>query len=296
MNVALKPVEESVFTSRLVFLAEYHCLPDDPLFANSGPSNAHAIVFPLTSTRIIREGTAILELPTFVTLYNAGVEYSSEIVSPEGSHCAWMTIDPGVLFEVLGNVAVASRPFPVDQVAVDASLALRQRSLFQFARRFGDADPLTVEDESIALVEQIAARIRSTVDSPSRPPAGVIERARALLAAQFAAPLSLADVARQVGVSPAYLSRAFRAVTGQTMHAFREELRLRRSLDLLPASRGDFTRVALDLGYSSHSHFSSRFRRYFGITPLEFVARYRDIARLKPTPRTAADGGRYVCT
>lgn len=277
MHVALKPVEELVFSSNLVLLAEYHCQPDNPLFANSGPSNANSIVFPQTSTRIIREGGAILEMPTVVTLYNAGVEYVSEVISPEGSHCAWMTLHPEMLLEIAastGNrIADSNRPFPVDTVSVEASLALRQSTLSRFARRFGHADPLMVEDESIALVEQVLARIRTPNNEWTRPPARVIERARAQLAARFAEPLSLVDVAREVGVSAAYLSRAFRAATGQTLHMFREQLRLRRSLDLLPDCLGDFTRVALDLGYSSHSHFSSRFRKHFGLTPLEFVSR-----------------------
>jgi AraC-like DNA-binding protein len=274
MHVALKPVEELIFKSNLVLLAEYHCQPDDPLFANSGPANAHSIVFPQTSTRILREGGPTLEMPTVVTLYNVDVEYSSEMISPEGSHCSWMTLDPEVLLEIAtstGNCVVDSRrPFPVGHVSVDAALALHQRTLCRFARRFGDSDPLLIEDESIAIVERVLLGIRCN-SRLRRTSADVIDRARVQLAARFAEPLSLGELAREVGVSPAYLSRAFRAATGQTLHMFREELRLRRSLDLLPDSRRDFTRVALDLGYSSHSHFSSRFRRYFGITPIDFV-------------------------
>jgi AraC-like DNA-binding protein len=187
-----------------------------------------------------------------------------------------MTLDPEVLLEIAtstGNCVIDSRrPFPVGYVSIDALVALQQRTLSRFARRFGDSDPLLIEDESIAIVERVLAGIRCN-PRESRPSAGVIEHARMQLAARFAEPLSLSELAREVGVSPAYLSRAFRAATGQTLHTFREELRLRRSLDLLPDSRRDFTRVALDLGYSSHSHFSSRFRRYFGITPIEFVQR-----------------------
>jgi len=277
MNVALKPLEELVFSSKLVLLAEFHCRPDHPLFENSGPSNAHSIVFPLTSTRIRREGAVLLEIPNVVSLYNAGVNYSREAVSPEGSHCAWMTLEPEMLVEIIASIGHCipdvEHPFPVEEVAVDAALTLRQSSLFRYARQFGDADSLAVEDESVGIVEEVVAKFRTFSRRLMRPPAGVIDRARALLAAHFAEPLSLADVARQAGVSPAYLSRAFRAATGQTMHMFREELRLRRALELLPDSRGDFTRIALDLGYSSHSHFSSRFRRHFGMTPMEFVAR-----------------------
>ena len=280
-------VEESIFSSRLVRLGEHHC-PSHGADETSVAVTEHTVIFPLASGHIVHDGIAAFELPTTVTLQNAG-----EVVRREGSHHAWMTAETALLAEIVGGDA--QRPFPTDHIALDASLSVRQRALFHFARRFGGHDPLTVEGESIAIIEQIAAKIRAP--RPTALPCPVVERARTLLASQFASTISLAELAQQVGVSSAYLSRAFRAATGETLHAFREDLRLRRSLDLLPDSRGDFTRVALELGYSSHSHFSSRFRRHFGITPTEFVERtygagfHADFMR-----RTAADDGRYVCT
>ena len=278
------PIEESIFSSKLVRLGEHHC-PSD----TSGAVTEHTVIFPLASGRMVHDGIATFELPTTVTLQNAG-----EVVTREGSHHAWMTADHTLLAEIIGGES--QRPFPTGRIALDASLSVRQRALFHFARRFGAADPLTVEGESIAIIEEIAAKIRAPRPAPLL--CAVVERARTLLASQFASTISLAELAQQVGVSSAYLSRAFRAATGETLHAFREDLRLRRSLDLLPDARGDFTRVALELGYSSHSHFSSRFHRHFGITPTEFVDRtygagFRAAAL---TRRTAEDDGRYACT
>lgn len=287
MNVPLA-VEESIFSSRLVHLAEQHCPAPSPSFVDT-----HSMVFPLTSAPIFRNGVLGLELPTTVTLHNRG-----DVVARENSASAWMTLDPSLLFEILGTEADWRRPFPLQQLPLDASVSLRQRALFHFARRFGAADPLAVQDESIAIAEEIASKMRAT--RPEHASLPVIERARAALAVQFASPASLAELAHEVGVSSAYLSRAFRAATGETLHAFREDLRLRRSLDLLPDSTGDFTRVALELGYSSHSHFSSRFHRHFGITPTAFVERTRGAgfrrAVEEVTHRTAADDGRYACT
>jgi AraC-like DNA-binding protein len=39
------------------------------------------------------------------------------------------------------------------------------------------------------------------------------------------------------------------------------------ALERLDAGERDLTRLALDLGYSSHSHFTDAFRRSFGVTP-----------------------------
>jgi AraC family transcriptional regulator len=42
-------------------------------------------------------------------------------------------------------------------------------------------------------------------------------------------------------------------------------------LERLRDARGDLTGIALDLGYSSHSHFTFAFRRHFGYAPSAFL-------------------------
>ena len=58
----------------------------------------------------------------------------------------------------------------------------------------------------------------------------------------------------------------FRAVTGQTIHAYRMQLRVRSALERIERA-SDLSAVALALGFSSHSHFTASFRRAFGVTP-----------------------------
>src|ERR1051326_5828255 len=100
MNVPLA-VEESIFSSRLVHLAEHHCPSQSPAFIDT-----HSVVFPLPSAPIVRNGVASLELPTTVMLHNRG-----EIVVRERSESAWVTLDPSLLFEILGADADWRRPF-----------------------------------------------------------------------------------------------------------------------------------------------------------------------------------------
>ncbi|HEX7254104.1 MAG TPA: AraC family transcriptional regulator, partial [Thermoanaerobaculia bacterium] len=83
----------------------------------------------------------------------------------------------------------------------------------------------------------------------------------------------LSEIAANLGVSVFRLCRAFRRATGSTLHGFRNRLRLAASLERIGRASFDLTDVALDLGYSSHSHFTAAFRREFGITPSEFRRR-----------------------
>jgi AraC-like DNA-binding protein len=79
----------------------------------------------------------------------------------------------------------------------------------------------------------------------------------------------LDDIARAVHSSTFQLARVFHCETGLPMHHYRTRLRLRAALERLVEAETDLTALALDLGFSSHSHFTSAFRRAFGITPSE---------------------------
>jgi AraC-like DNA-binding protein len=87
--------------------------------------------------------------------------------------------------------------------------------------------------------------------------------------AHLARSFRLGDAARAVGASPAYLTDVFRRFEGMPLHRYAQRSRLSRALVELPHA-GDLTSLALELGFSSHSHFAAVFRRTFGCTPSEF--------------------------
>ncbi|WP_374438413.1 helix-turn-helix domain-containing protein [Inhella sp.] len=94
--------------------------------------------------------------------------------------------------------------------------------------------------------------------------------ARALeerLATGFDEVLSLEHLARDCGTSPFHASRVYRCITGSSLHRQLNRLRLREALFRLPDMRGRLTELALELGFSSHSHFSSAFRAEYGQAP-----------------------------
>jgi len=58
-------------------------------------------------------------------------------------------------------------------------------------------------------------------------------------------------------------------VEGVPLYRYQLRLRLARALDLI-AQYDDLSALGLDLGFSSHSHFSAAFRAVYGRTPSEF--------------------------
>lgn len=99
------------------------------------------------------------------------------------------------------------------------------------------------------------------------------EAAKAYLAANMAEPVTLDDVANAVFSSPFNFARIFQQQTGIPIHRYLTLLRLRAALELVADHHVDLTTIALDLGFSSHSHFTDVFRREFGKTPSEFRRR-----------------------
>ena len=70
-------------------------------------------------------------------------------------------------------------------------------------------------------------------------------------------------------VSPVYLTQVFQQVEAMPLYRYQMRLRLARALDML-GDYDDLTTLGMDLGFSSHSHFTSSFRQAYGRTPAEF--------------------------
>jgi AraC family transcriptional regulator len=80
---------------------------------------------------------------------------------------------------------------------------------------------------------------------------------------------TLGEIAAEVRCSPVYLTQVFQQVEGLPLYRYQLRLRLARALDLL-AQYDDLTTLGIDLGFSSHSHFSAAFREAYGRSPSEF--------------------------
>jgi AraC-like DNA-binding protein len=103
------------------------------------------------------------------------------------------------------------------------------------------------------------------VSAPQR----LADRVKLVLASDLSRRWTLAEIAAEVGGSPVYLTQIFRKVEGIPLYRYQLLLRLARALTLLP-QYDDLTALSLDLGFSSHSHFSAAFREAYGRSPSEF--------------------------
>ena len=94
-----------------------------------------------------------------------------------------------------------------------------------------------------------------------------VDKVVALLRSHLAEPPSLEEIGRKVGCSPFHLSRTFSAEMGLTIPQFLRKLRMERAAELLRSGRCNVTEAALEVGYSSLSHFSQAFCHIIGCCP-----------------------------
>lgn len=130
------------------------------------------------------------------------------------------------------------------------------------------AEPLEGETLALTLVRRVLGE-RKAGASASAGRRKLVERTKLLLSTDLARRWSLADIGDQIGVSPVYLTQVFQQLEGTPLYRYQLRLRLARALELLSGSP-DLAALGMDLGFSSHSHFSAAFRQAYGRTPAQF--------------------------
>lgn len=94
-----------------------------------------------------------------------------------------------------------------------------------------------------------------------------VRRAMLLIERRLHEPVSIGEIASDVGTTPRQLARLFHAAVGESPSAFRDTLRLERARGAVTGTREPMTRIAADLGFADAAHLSRRYRRRYGVTP-----------------------------
>lgn len=133
-----------------------------------------------------------------------------------------------------------------------------------------EADRDRLEAQTAALDALCALLLRhAQAREPVGPAGGSARHAAAMrerLAADLCEPLSLDELGRRVGLSAFHAARLFARETGMPPHAWRNALRVNRSLPLLRAG-ASVAQAASSCGFADQSHFTRHFRRVFGVAP-----------------------------
>ena len=122
----------------------------------------------------------------------------------------------------------------------------------------------------------------------SLPLARRLLRARDLADARYTEPLTVADLARAAGLSPAHFSREFRRAFGEPPHQYLLTRRLERAAALLQVTDWSVADVCFAVGAQSLGSFTVSFGRVYGCSPTAYRRSWPPAARAVRIPRCVA--------
>lgn len=279
-------LERVRFSTPHVAVGELRGPPHSCYFRGEHATANYLVAFP-RSTLWIRQdrGVGFVADPTVATIYNRGQVHSRSAISPMGDLVDWFALSEQLVRDAVSEfdarAAEAVLPLAFTRTQVSRDLYREQRAVFM-STEDPNASEGNLEERVIGIFGGvIAAAFGERLATPAerRERRDLVERARAVIAATYEENLGVAEIASRCETSLFHLCRTFRRHTGQTLHNFRRDLRLRIALGRLPDCRGDLSRLAVDLGFFSHSHFTAAFRRHFGVSPTAWAMAGEGVAR-----------------
>ena len=211
-----------------------------------------------------------------------------------------LVLDPAVVTEVLieAGLHASGMDDAIKVMAVsrlDVSLldaVVRVVRLLDSPGDYGVLAPLVAREiiYRLCLGEQ-GDRLRQIAVSGSR--AHRIAKAIEFLRTNRKQPLSIASLARQLGMSVSGLHHHFKAATGMSPLQFRKQFRLQEARRLLLAGDVGAATAGYRVGYDDASHFSREYRRLFGEPPLRDAERLRGSAASRREPALGSKGASH---
>lgn len=109
----------------------------------------------------------------------------------------------------------------------------------------------------------------------ARPHNETVEKVCAYLSANYRQKFSLTEVAARFYLSPYYLSRLFRRVTGESIVDYINNRRIEAAQRLLETTELSISSVAEQTGFASAAHFRRVFHETMEISPLQYRKSHR---------------------
>jgi AraC family transcriptional regulator len=100
-----------------------------------------------------------------------------------------------------------------------------------------------------------------------------LNRLKQLLGDDLTRDVSLAELARECGLSPSHVSRTFKAATGMSPFAWRAQVRVDAGKELLRQGGSTISDIAAHCGFADQSHFTRTFQRLVGDSPKRWQRR-----------------------
>jgi ligand-binding sensor domain-containing protein/DNA-binding response OmpR family regulator len=155
-----------------------------------------------------------------------------------------------------GADAYLTKPFNVEELSLVISNLINTRRILK--GKFSGAQdqqskvkPVDMKSSDEALMERIMTIINDNM--------GNME-------------LNVGMLASGAGLSRAQLHRKLKELTGVSAGDFIRNIRLRQAAELLKGKKMNVSQIAYAVGFANQAHFSTTFRKFYGISPMEYIS------------------------
>ena len=260
-------VRRSLFASAPIRIASFAAGPVSDACGDVERQDANVVVLPFAGVFAKHEalGKHVVGTPSHAVFIAADAPYRLSFPGAIGDRAIILRFDDALVpeqtnrrpGETLGSHGLLSAD------------AMMRRDLLR--RHLAGSIEDSFEIEALAL-ELLSLCLGALRREPSLPRATHARRARAVervkeaVAVRPAYAWSVANLAKTANLSSFHLCHVFRELTGVSIYDYVLRERLAQALRAV-LDGGDITTTALEAGFASHSHFTARFKRFFGSTP-----------------------------
>jgi AraC-like DNA-binding protein len=244
--------------------------------------NLNAIVLPFAGLFAKHEapGRHVTGTPSHAIYFAPDTPYRISFPGGIGDRAITLRFDDTLAPEQVGGTR------PSSQGLLPAN-AMMLRNLLWTRLAKGEADDFEAEALGLDLltmsldsVRSAKPQVRASAEARRR---RALERVKEAVASAPSAKWNVAKLAGVANLSPFHLCHVFREMVGTSIYDYVLHERLAQTLDAVLDCGDDLTGIALDAGFASHSHFTARFKSFFGCTPaaLRRVATAAHVAELR---------------
>jgi signal transduction histidine kinase/ligand-binding sensor domain-containing protein/AraC-like DNA-binding protein len=152
-----------------------------------------------------------------------------------------------------GADAYITKPFEINLLEVRVQNLLKHRNVFtEFLKRDNISKPKNIQiaSQDEKMLKKIVACIEQHISDPD---------------------LDINKVCKETGFSYSILLKKVKNLTGQNVNEFIRTIRVRRAEQLLRTKKYSVAEVMYETGFSNHSYFSKCFRKYYKMSPKEYI-------------------------